>query len=104
MDEVLYFDSVYWTLVIVNIIPFLVSLVANEVARKGVKEGLLAILSGIAAWAEEVFADGGAFVVEDFVVTLIVVFLGSAGMFFGWQHKTIAPALERSGTSVGSPK
>jgi hypothetical protein len=33
-----------------------------------------------------------------------VVFLGSAGMFFGWQHKTIAPALERSGTSVGSPK
>lgn len=103
MNEVLVVDNVWWTLAVVNFIPFLVSLVANEVTRKGVKEGLLAILSGIAAWAEEV-REVGSFVPEDFVVTLVALFLGSAGMFWGWQHRTIAPPLERSGLSVGAPK
>ena len=104
MNEVIVFDSVYWTLLTVNIIPFLISLVTNEITRKGVKEGLLFILSGIATWADEVIAEGGAFRMEDFVLTWAAVFLGSAGFFFAWQRKTVAPPLERSGLSVGAPK
>lgn len=104
MDRIFYFDSVYYTLLVVNIIPFLVSFVANTVTKKGVKEGLLAILSGVAAWANEVWNEGGAFTGEGFLLTMTAVFLGAAGMFWGWQHRTIAPPLERSGLSLGAPK
>ena len=104
MDQVLVLDSVYWTLIIVNFIPFLISFVTNEVTRKGVKEGLLFVLSALTAWAEETFNAGGSFVVENFVITLVTIFLGSAGFFFAWQHKTVTPALERSGTSLGAPR
>lgn len=103
-NQVIVFDSIYWTLAIVNFIPFLISFVANEVTRKGVKEGLLFILTGALAWAEEVFAAGGSFVWENFVTTFVALFLGSAGFFFAWQRKTIAPELERSGLSLGAPK
>ena len=104
MDKVLYFDSIYWTLFTVNIIPFLVSFVANEVTKRGVKEGLLALLSGVAAWANEVWNEGGSFELESGAVTLTAVFIGSMGMFWGWQHKTIAPAVEGAGLSLGAPK
>src|SRR5687768_5967123 len=104
MDKVLYFDSIYWTLFVTNIIPFLVAFVTNEVTKRGVKEGLLAILSGVAAWANEVWNEGGSFVLESAAVTLTAVFIGSAGMFWGWQHKTVAPPVERSGLSLGAPR
>lgn len=103
MDQVVVFDHIYWTLLLTNVIPFLVSLIANEVTRKGVKEGLLFILSGITAFAEEASAEG-SFVIENFVVTLAAIFLGSAGFFFAWQRKTVAPELERHGLSFGAPK
>jgi len=103
MDKVLVFDSIYWSLFTLNIIPFLVSFVTNEVTRRGVKEGLLFILSGVAAWANEVWNEGGAFEVESALVTLTTVFIGSAGMFWGWQHKTISPPVEQGGLSLGAP-
>jgi hypothetical protein len=103
-SQLIVFDSLYWTLLIVNVIPFLISLVTNVVTRKGVKEGLLFILTGGLAWAEEVFAAGGSFVMENFITTFVALFLGSAGFFFAWQRKTIAEPLERSGLSLGAPK
>lgn len=103
MEHVLVLDSLYWTLLITNVIPFLISFITNEVTKKGVKEGLLFILSGLTAWAQETFADGGSFVVHDFVATLVAVFLGSAGFFFAWQRRTISPPVERAGLSVGAP-
>lgn len=101
--DVLVADSVWWTLLVVNFIPFLVSFVSNTVTRKGVKEALLAILAGVAAIAAEI-TEAGGFVWEDVGTQLIALFLGSVGMFWGWQHRTVSPSLERSGLSLGAPK
>ena len=103
MEQVFVLDSLYWTVLITNVIPFLISFVTNEVTRKGVKEGLLFILTGATAWAEETFNAGGSFDGENFVATFVALFLGSAGFFFAWQRRTVAEPLERSGLSIGAP-
>jgi hypothetical protein len=104
LHQVIVFDSVLLTLVTLNVIPFLISFVTNEVTRKGVKEGLLFIISGLAAWVDEVAAEGGVTSFDDIAVTWTGVFLGSAGFFFAWQRRTVSPPLERAGLSVGAPK
>lgn len=101
--DVLVAGSVWWTLLVVNFIPFLVSLVSNEVTRPGVKEALLAILAGIAAIVADI-TEAGGFNWDDVGTQFIALFLGSVGMFWGWQHKTLAPRVERSGLSLGAPK
>lgn len=103
MDQVLVLDSVYWTLFTVNLLPLLVGFVTNEVTKPGVREALLAILTGLAAWAEETFAEGGSFVVEDFVVKAATWFTVAVTMYFGWQRRTLAPPVQRLGFSAGAP-
>lgn len=102
MDAVIMFDSVYWTLLIANVLPLLVGFVTNEVARAGVREALLAFLTGITVWAEETFAAGGSFEVEAFLLKVTALFLVSVGMYFGWQRNTVAPPVQRSGFSLGA--
>lgn len=103
MNDILVADNLYWTLLTVNLIPLIISFVTNEVTKKGVKEGLLFILAGLAAFADEATA-AGSFRFDDFVAQLATIFVGSAGFFFAWQRKTVAPSLERSGLSVGAPR
>ena len=103
MHEIIVFDSIYLTLLAMNGIPFLIAFVTNEVTRKGVKEGLLFILTGAATWVDEAIAENGQVVFDDFLLTWTGLFLGSAGFYFGWQRKTITPPVERSGLSVGAP-
>ena len=68
--EVVVFDSIIWTLLIANILPLIVGFVTNEVTKPGAKEALLFVLAGATSWAEEVFAQGGSFVWEDFLAKL----------------------------------
>lgn len=96
-------DSPWWTLFVVNVIPLVVSFVTNEVTRRGVKEAALFVLAGVSALAAEI-TEAGGFVWEDVGTQLIALFLGSVGMFWGWQHKTVSPPVERSGLSLGAPK
>jgi hypothetical protein len=96
-------DLAVWGLLVANILPLVVAFVTNEVTKKGVREALLAILSGVVVWATDVL-EAGSFDVKASLIQFAALFIASVSMYFGWQRNTIAPPLQKSGLSVGAPK
>lgn len=95
-------DQALWGLLVAQILPLAVAFVTNEVTKAGVRELALALLSGVVVWADEVAA-AGSFELKETAIRFAALFLASVGSYFGWQRRTIAPAVQSSGLSVGKP-
>lgn len=86
----LQFDITWLTLIATVILPMIVALVTNRVAHPGLKAGILALLTLVTTFVNELLAnDGqGSFDVSSWLATSLAVFLGAVGLHYGLLKPT----------------